>query len=75
MDATKRSFPFSKWMKQVDELCEANTGVSVYDLEDQPYRDLYDSGLTPAETWQEISDELGLDFDSDSDDSDDFDDE
>lgn len=38
---------FEQWMKQVDRAVENVAYVSLYDLPDINYRDLFDSGETP----------------------------
>jgi len=38
---------FEDWMKAVDNAVWAKAGLSVYDLADAPFRDWYDSGVSP----------------------------
>lgn len=38
---------FAEWMKQADHACYAKAGLSIYDLDDCPYRDWYDGRVTP----------------------------
>lgn len=38
---------FEEWMKKVDHLVMAKTGLSYHDLPDLNYHDLYDAGETP----------------------------
>jgi hypothetical protein len=45
--AHKEGTSFEGWMKQVDHWIEALMGCSVYDLPDQPFRDMYDDGYKP----------------------------
>lgn len=41
--------PFSTWMRQVDQLTSLRYGVSIHDLEDLPFADCHQSGVTPSE--------------------------
>lgn len=46
---------FRYWMNRVDILVTVSTGLSAHDLPDRPYRDWYDSGMSPAEAAREVS--------------------
>lgn len=48
---------FEEWMKQVDRMCSSRLLVSVYDLPDRLYRDMYDDGYSPEEVVADIQDE------------------
>ena len=45
---TEARMSFEDWMRKVDQAVGAKTGLSVYDLADMPYRDWYDSGMSPS---------------------------
>ena len=36
------------WLEAVDAIIDGRIGCSVLDLADQPYRDWYDAGVSPA---------------------------
>lgn len=38
--------PFEQWMRNVDKYCYAIAGISIHDLEDCPFRDWYDAGVS-----------------------------
>lgn len=38
---------FASWMRKVDDYVWRKAGCSVYDLDDCPFRDWYDDGVTP----------------------------
>ena len=40
---------FETWMQQVDELVQRAVGLSVHDLADAPWRDYFESELTPSQ--------------------------
>jgi len=40
---------FACWMEAVDREVEHRSGVSVYDLADQPFRDWYEDDINAAE--------------------------
>jgi len=39
---------FQAWMKKADLACQSKCGMSIYDLADVCFRDMYDDGQTPA---------------------------
>ena len=41
--------PLEQWMRALDRAVGQRVGVSVHDLSDQPFRDWYDDGITPAQ--------------------------
>lgn len=43
---------FTEWMATVDSQVIAQLGVSVHDLPDYHWRDLYDDGLLAGEAWE-----------------------
>lgn len=45
---------FEVWMSEVDAILVGSIGLSSSDLPDQAYRDLYDAGLTPQQTVDDI---------------------
>lgn len=47
METTTRP-TFEAWMIQVDLKVQARLGISVHDLPDCPFRDWYDSRVSPA---------------------------
>lgn len=46
---------FDEWMKQLDEVAEANgfKRVPMMSWEVEEWRELYDEGLTPKQAWKE----------------------
>jgi hypothetical protein len=42
----KRKKSYTEWINEVNAAVIKKSGLSVYDLPDQPYRDWYDSGKT-----------------------------
>lgn len=40
---------FDVWMAKVDAAVEKKIGLSVYDLPDLCYRDMFDDGVTPSQ--------------------------
>jgi len=40
---------FEQWMKAVDKVVERLAGLSVYDLPDMPFYDMYEDDYTPIE--------------------------
>lgn len=54
---------FREWMKQVNQEVIRIAGVSVQDLADQPFRDWYESEITPHEAAIELLVEEGFPFD------------
>jgi hypothetical protein len=45
---------FERWIKEVDDLMFENMTVSIDDLEDQPYYDMYIAGLSPYNAYREV---------------------
>jgi len=39
---------FDKWLEDMNVILKRNSGVDYRDLEDKPYRDWYDDGVTPS---------------------------
>ena len=46
--ATATKPTFTEWLTAMDRIVEAKTGLSYEDLEDRPFRDWYDDGVSPA---------------------------
>ncbi len=40
---------FSEWMRELDSLCFGTWGLSISDLPDMSFRDVYDDGISPME--------------------------
>lgn len=38
---------FTEWMRQVDQTVLTKVGLSIYDLSDMPFVDMYERGVTP----------------------------
>jgi len=51
---------FDLWMAKVDQAVARKSGLSVYDLADQCYRDMYDDGFTPSQAAQVALSEEGF---------------
>ena len=45
---------FEQWMLKVDQQVIAKSGLSVHDLADAPFRDMYDDETDPAEAADQI---------------------
>lgn len=54
------SIGFSEWVRRLDRRCEARLDLSLSDLEDLPFRDWYDEGLTVEEAWERVVEFCGL---------------
>jgi hypothetical protein len=50
---------FEEWMKAVDRQAIRKAGISIHDLADQPFRDLFEDGLDPAEVVADILEDEG----------------
>lgn len=50
---------FGLWIALVDRYIFRACGFSLHDLEDMPYRDWYDSGLSPSEAGYQALEEMG----------------
>jgi len=51
---------FREWMIQVDGHCWATAGVSIHDLPDKQFRDMYEDGVPPSECAEEALEEEGF---------------
>jgi hypothetical protein len=51
---------FEEWLEKVDDLMEERYGVTIHDLSDQLYRDIYDSDLSPLEMVEMIVADEGI---------------
>lgn len=40
--------PFGKWMTRVNDICESNIGLSIFDCDDMAYRDAFENGVRPS---------------------------
>lgn len=45
---------FRRWMGEVDDTMRNRAGLSIHDLPDQPFRDLWASGLRPVEVVDQV---------------------
>lgn len=54
------SISFSGWTQRLNQRCETQLGLSLGDLEDLPFRDWYDEGLTVEEAWEGVVEFCGL---------------
>ncbi len=59
----EKTMTFEKWMQELDEATFDLSGVSVHDLTDQPFRDMFDSGVTPDEAAETILGDESFPFD------------
>lgn len=51
---------FSQWMRKVDALISASIGLGANDLEDHPYYDWYEDGVSPASAAKRVIRSAGL---------------
>ena len=51
MTKPKTKLTFAQWLKQVDMLCRAKTGLSIDDLEDYRWADAYENNKTPKQAF------------------------
>ena len=49
---------FQAWLKALDEIFYTETGLSLQDLPDQNYRDLFDDGCTPEDAYYQVEENL-----------------
>ncbi len=61
-NAAGQSVSFQTWLSIVSDAFCGEYGLSVHDVEDQPFREWYDDGYTPGEAVNEMAEELGVDF-------------
>lgn len=52
---------FTAWMRHVDMAVQNIAGVSVHDLADQNFRDMYEDGVSAVEAADEILENEGWD--------------
>jgi hypothetical protein len=50
---------FESWMEKVNTAFIKATGLSVYDVEDQGYWDMWDGGYSVKDAVNEVMDEVG----------------
>ena len=50
---------FETWMRLVNTEVNVRTGLSVYDLQDMPFADMYEDEYTPSEAAEESLTEAG----------------
>lgn len=50
---------FEQWLREVDTALTSECGLSYLDLPDQPWRDWFDSDMTPQDAAQECLDNEG----------------
>jgi hypothetical protein len=53
---------FDEWMQDVDDAVQAKVGLSIHDLEDQPFTDWYEDGVTAASAARRALQYSGGDF-------------
>lgn len=58
MSVPTSDYEFWRWMQRVDAELVSRYGAPSDDLPDQSYRDYFDSGMSPEEAVDEISEEL-----------------
>lgn len=51
---------FAMWGEEINRLCENEIGMSIMDLPDQNFRDMFEDGMTAAQAWEEIKDSEGF---------------
>ena len=51
---------FRAWKRKVDAVLTRTCGLSSSDLADQPYRDWFDDGVTPAQAAKMVLEEEGF---------------
>jgi hypothetical protein len=49
---------FKVWMQKVDKLISSEAGISIHDLPDMCFRDMFDDGCTPEEVVEEALQEF-----------------
>jgi hypothetical protein len=52
MNATTKTatkLTYKQWLDKVDDTMYRRIGLSVYDIDDYCYRDMYENGSTPAQ--------------------------
>lgn len=49
---------FEEWLDKIDELFINNFGMSLHDLEDYDYYDMYESGYSIIDAFEEASEEI-----------------
>jgi hypothetical protein len=55
---SRSNLTFEEWMKEIDRIVGQRFFISVYDLPDRLYRDMYDDGFLPDEVVMDIEDDL-----------------
>ena len=55
-------YNFNNWMKKVDEAVQTEIFVSVYDLPDCNFRDMYESEYLPEEAAREAIENAGFTY-------------
>lgn len=53
---------YKAWMKKVDALVSNRIGLSVYDLADMNYHDMFEDGYTPEEMVEEVLEEVAYEY-------------
>lgn len=55
-----RDTEFEFWMKELDRHFIGTFSLSIHDVEDQPFRDYFEDGLSTQEAIEIIAEEIGL---------------
>lgn len=63
-DRNQYGFTFDAWMGRVDRAVMTRAGVSVFDLADQPYWDLWRDGVDPRDAAAAALEDEGFPFDA-----------
>lgn len=53
---------FTLWLRLVNRRVAGTIGLGIDDIEDMPYFDMYDDGLSPADAAQEVLAAVGADW-------------
>lgn len=59
-DYTSGDPEFTAWLKRVDALCIRRVGVSILDLPDACWADMFEDGLRPGQALASVLDEEGI---------------
>jgi len=50
---------FETWQEQVNQALVNRIGLGIWDVEDQPYWDMWDDGFTPSAAVNEVLENIG----------------
>ena len=59
--------PFAAYLEKCDSICIGRIGLSIFDLEDIPWRDNFDDGVEPRDAVQELIEYAGYYSEQDED--------